>query len=131
MKNIILALSILFVTSTAFSQADVNLTICNIPSVKKAGNKSTSNIISISVDKLLDCGEIHTSDNNYKITSFSIGMAAGKDYVEVSTDGYKLNEKMIAQIKKNQPKKIYIEKIKLINNSGSTSDFGPLTLILK
>lgn len=133
MKKILLTLLALFLINIAFSQKGVNFEICGNKSEVKEGKKGSFIAITISQEKLLECLEIKTNDNELKVVSFSLGMtsASGKEYVEVNTKGNNLSEKMISTIKKHNPDKIYIEKIIVENKSGEASQAGFFKLYLK
>ena len=114
MKKTLFTLIALFTINVAFSQTNDGLMLCNTPSAKKVSEKGTSYVISTTIKQLIECSEIFTKSSDFKIKSFSLGMLSGEDYISVTTDGYRLSDRMIALIQKNQPKRIYVEKINLI-----------------
>ena len=127
MKNLLLVVT-LFLSIDSFAQQDLNLSICEISAKEIVTNKNTSNVIVISQQKLLNCLEIGINNKTWKISSFSLGMVAGKDYLEINTKGNRLNDKMVEAIKKYNPEKIYIEKIVASNNSDEAIRMGSLVV---
>ncbi|MGB0888324.1 MAG: hypothetical protein ACPGSL_09395 [Vicingaceae bacterium] len=131
MKKTLFILIALFTINVAFSQTNDGLMLCNTPSAKKVSEKGTSYVISTTIKQLIECSEIFTKSSDFKIKSFSLGMLSGEDYISVTTDGYRLSDRMIALIQKNQPKRIYVEKINLINGKGEVTKSANLTLNIK
>ncbi len=132
MKKILLILTVLFSINTAFAQNDITFNICEIQSELKEGKKQGKyNSLTISKEKLLACLEININKKEYKISSFSFGIATEKDYIEINTLDNKINEKMINLIKEHKVDRVYIEKIIVENKSGEKSSAGFLTLHLK
>lgn len=131
MKKTLFVLIALFTINIAFAQNDNSIMLCNNNAGKQVTEKGTTYILSTTITQLLKCGEFNLTNSSFKITSFTLGMTSEGNYISVNTEGYNLSDKMIALIKKNEPKKIYIEKINVINNSGTKSVINPLTLILK
>ncbi len=132
MKKTLFTLLVLFTVNTAFSQKEITFDICGTTSVKKVTEKNTHEILTISLEKLLECSEIKTSTNGLNVQSFAIGMtsASEKEYIEVKIDGNKINDKAKELLKKHNPKKIYIEQIKLVNTKGISTNGGHFTVIL-
>lgn len=127
MKKIFFTLAILFTINAAFSQSDLGINLCgNTQNVIKKNN-----VIIISKEDFFNCSEVTANNENLTIVSFSLGISAGDNYIEISVIGNEISEKVIATIKKYNPSKLYIEKIKLSSKKGVIQSVGAFTIILK
>ena len=130
MKKYIFTLLTIVAVNTAFSQDKADITLCrNTDNVVKfeKWNKKT-------IDKasLLKCSELYSTDANFKVKSFKVGITTMEnDYVVLTIEGNSLNEKAKALINKHNPKAVYIEQVNLIDQKGNASLGKPLTILLK
>ena len=122
-------LFILLTVNSAFTQNIIDVTLCG--NAKNTIKKEKSNTIKISQEALFKCSELYSEDANFIIKSFSIGLAVGKDYQAITIEGNKLTEKARNFITKLNPKRFFIEKIRLTNSKGMSNNGKPLIILLK
>jgi len=123
MKKTLILLSISIISLTSFSQSNTGINLCSIKDSKPY-------VITLTLEQLIECGELTANNKDLTISSFSIAMLAGDDALEITVKGHKLSEKVITAIKKHKPSKIYIEKIELSSKKGSIQYAGAHTVKL-
>ena len=130
MKKILFTLVILFAFITTFSQSDLEVSLCG--DTKNTTKKETSNVKKIDLETLYRCSELYSENPDFLITSYTISMVMANDegVVEINVQGNKLDERARNLINKNNPKKIYIEQINLVNSKGINSKGISLVIIL-
>jgi len=124
MRKALLLFSAIFISLTGFSQSDLVINICN---AKESSPYETT----LTINQLLECGELTANNKNLTVVFFSIAMSIPGDSRKFITSGNKLSEKMIKIIQEHNPSKIYIESIKLSNEDGVIQNAINHTLIIK
>ncbi len=119
MRFIITSFILLFSLSALLAQSKVHVKLCN-------NEVSTNDLKTVSCEltkeEILKCKELKVSDKDYIIQSYEFSFQTPyKTLVpEIKAKGSKFTEKMISQIKRYNPNKIWIEKVVLINPDGKT-----------
>jgi len=124
MKKALLLFSIFIISLAGFSQSDLVLNFCNNTPTKE-------NKITLSIAQLTECSDLIPNNKDLTVVSFSVAMMAGNDALEIEVKGNKLTQKVIATIKRINPSKFYVEKIKLSSEKGTTQFIGAHTVIIK
>jgi len=125
MKKILILISILTISLTSFAQSDDGIKLCDI-------EKSKKHATTLTINQLLKCGELTPNDDELNIISFLFVMNAdGGEVLEIKTSGNKFSEKMIAEIKKHKPFRIYIREIIAARKKGTIQKLKSHTIKLK
>lgn len=128
MKNLFLV-SVLLITTALFAQKPIKLKVCNKISKTQTTKKGTIEVIELTSEEMKNI-YLSTSNENFEVTSFISGTISGKDYIEVKGEGSRLPVQMAALIKREKPKKIYLEKIIISNKNGNNIKLPPLKIII-
>lgn len=110
---IFLSLSISLVT---FAQDDLKVDFCS-----KSANE-------IKIKDLLNCKLISVNNPDYKVASYSVGFAVGKDYKELKIEDNAITEKVVNALEKYNPDLIYIEQIFITNKQGEKISVSPVKI---
>jgi len=129
MKKTLFILLILLSTNAAFSQSNTGISFCGDKNNTVEKEKITE--ITLTREELLACRKLTVNDENFKITSCSVGMDAAGNYVEVKLNGRYFSGELLGTIKKTNPKKMYVEKVQLVDKDGNKKVGKPLAIIIK
>lgn len=130
MKYILITIS-LFFSLASFAQDNISLKVCDKPVVKEKNGNATFEKISLSIAEIENCFVLKTNNKNWKVTFFMISFKVGYTNQGINIKGNKINPRALELIQKNNPKKIFIEKIKITNAEGKTKYYGSFTINLK
>jgi len=128
MKKLFVTLLSILAFSTAFSQTNLIISVCN-GDVKTENPKF--NTQTISLEKLLTCNELTANIEHYMIQSFQFSITKNKTVYEIKLEGNKFDERMLALLKEHNPDKVYLEKIISINESGEAVNTKDLILMIE
>lgn len=116
MKKLSLIFLSLFISLVAFAQNDLKVDFCS-----KSANE-------IKIKDLLNCKLISVNNPDYKVASYAIGFAVGKNYKEMKISENALTENVVEFIKSHNPDFIYIEQIFLTNKQGEKISISPVKI---
>lgn len=129
MKNLFFAL-LFTISLPTFAQSDLIVNLCDNNLIT---DNPKYNTITLSQEELFNCNTLIVNDTNYTVNSFTISFQnKGEDVVyEMISKGNKMNITMLSEIKKHSPKKIFVEKIQLLNSDQKKITTIPLILYIK
>ena len=119
MKKLLFTILTIFFISPVFAQSGVKVGLCG------KYPKSTSE------SKLLKCAELTVNNEDWEIKTFTIEISMGSKIIRETADGNEFNGKMYTLIKKLSPKKVYFEKIELVNKKSNKREVKSFDVTLK
>lgn len=124
MKKALVLFSILALALTSYAQSGIGINFCGKTQAKS--NKTT-----LTINQLLECAELTVNNGNYNIYSCKAVVSLDGDVKTIELKGEKFSEKLIKNIKKIKPNKIYFETIILIDHMGNKIYGAHHTVIIK
>lgn len=109
----------LLMASPLFSQSDVKLSVCGKTTIEISG-----------LDK---CRSVEVDQDGFKVYGFVLRYVVEENKMikEFKSETNELSNEAIEAIKLDQPAKLYIEEINLINANGEASEVEPLIVEIK
>jgi len=114
MKRMWMTLAVVLAATTLFAQDKLSVSIC----------LDADNVLPI--EKLLRCGKLTVDQEGWTIESFRLNAAANGVDCEFLTEGNKFSEEMRDVIKTGRFRKLYFERVKLVNEAGKREEVSLL-----
>jgi hypothetical protein len=128
MKNLLFILLVTFAFTSVNAQSNLTVNICGNTDGITVNEKAIE--MTLSQEKLLECSDLLTNNKDWKVSYFVFAIHIEGSMYEMKETGNKLSKRMIALITKYNPKKIYLQKIKLVKGEETFTDVLPLILLM-
>ena len=128
MKNLLFTLLTTIAFTSLNAQSNLAINICG--NTDGITTKKEAVELTMSQEKLLECPDLLANDKDWTVNYFVFSIHIEGSMYEMKESSNKLSKRMMALIKKYNPKKIYLKKIQLIKGEETSTDVLPLILLM-